>query len=84
MPARATNLVDFIAKNKQTNNLFFLPKPFINNLIEFCKVKNYPKFNMSYTLCPIISKSLSLNYTHQGLSINTKSGPKFPYNNVWF
>jgi hypothetical protein len=27
-------------------NLFFLPKPFINNLIEFCNIKNYSKFNM--------------------------------------
>jgi hypothetical protein len=64
-------------------NSFFLPKPFINNLIEFCNVKNYSKFNMSYILCPIISKSLSLNYTHQRLSINIKSAPQFP-SNVWF
>ncbi len=62
---------------------FLLPKPFINNLIKFYNVKNYSKINVSYTLCPIISKSLSLNYTHQRLSINTKSASQFRYN-VWF
>jgi len=44
------------------------------------KKKNYSKFNIPCTLGLKNFKFLSLNPTHQGLSNNTKSVPKFPYN----
>ncbi len=59
--------------------IFFLPKPFFGNLIEFPTTKIYSKFNIFHRLGLKICKSPSLNPTHEGLPSGTKSLPKFLY-----